>query len=219
MRIYDCVIIDKRADLDLLEARMVELAGFPEVVHVICEAEADYNGNPKPLWFWDQRTGRFGGFHGRWNHVRVYPFELPARSSPKVRKDALREYLAHGMTAEPHDLVMHGGVDEVPAEWAVRELLTGETEIPVTLEMRWCVFTPERVHPLPWRGTAIRKWCDVGSFAGLREKRREFPALLSAGTRLSMLGQAGEAHPDGHALWAAEVDESYPRWVRERQQG
>lgn len=221
MRIFDCVLLGGETDLDLLEIRMAELEGIPGVVHVICEAPAGYKREPKPRHFRLQRhEDRFTRWHGRWNHVEVEPGELPAgpNADPKVRKDALREYLWHGVTAEPGDLVMHGGIDEIPAPWVVRELLEGKIPVPVCLEMRWAACTPDLVHPFPWRGTAVREWSRTGSFAGMRETRHSLPAILGAGTRLSMRGQdPGDPprHPDGHALWRVTPDETWPRLARE----
>jgi hypothetical protein len=224
-RVFDTVIVASEADLDLLEARFTELADL-DVVHVIAEAPVDWQGNPKPLWFWENAydtdgvPGRFARWHGRWNHVRAEPYELPAQADAKARKDALREYLAHATCAEPDDVILHGGIDEVPAEWAVREIAeeAGTIALPVALEMRWCAYDAGRVHPLPWRGTVAHTWRHVGSFAGLREKRTTLPAVVGAGTRLSMWGQEGDraVHPDGHALWEAVPDGTWPRWVTAR---
>jgi hypothetical protein len=217
VRIWDTVIISGEKDLDLLQARMEEMAGIPEVTHVIAEAETDYYGKPKPLWFREERADRFSGYPGRWNHVRVHPGELPAGEEPQVRKDALREYLAHAVAGEPGDIILHGSPDEIPAEWVIRELLTGEITLPVVLQMRWCAYAPGLVHPLPWKGTVAQKWQWTGSFSGLREIRNSVPAILGAGTRLSMLGEEVPEdmhHPDGHALWETEVDDTYPRWIR-----
>ena len=198
------------------------------VVHVIAEAPVTYDGKPKPLWFWenayeneDGSPARFARWHGRWNHVRVEPHELPPlpRADAKARKDALREYLAHAVTADPDDIVLHGGIDEIPAGWAVRELAeeAGTIALPVAFEMRHCVYEAGLVHPHPWRGTVAHTWRHVGSFAGLRDKRTTLPAVVGAGTRLSMWGQDGDraAHPDGHALREVQPDETWPRLARE----
>lgn len=223
MRIWDTFIVASEADLDLLEARFTEYADLP-VTHVIAEAPAGYQGNPKPLWFvagpenGAAYSDRFRPWHGRWNHVRVEAHELPdpKRADPKTRKDALRDKLAEATCAEPDDLVLHGGIDEIPSAATVRALLAGEAAAPVGMEMRWCVYTPGLVHPRPWRGTVAQRWRHVGSFAGMRERRFTLPAVVNAGTRLSMLGQQvpeSGMHPDGHALRETEVDETWPRWV------
>ncbi len=220
-RIWDTVIVASEADLDLLEARFTEYADLP-VVHVVAESPVTYNGYPKPLWFWENRKGRFGPWHGRWNHVRAEAHELPdlPRADAKARKDALREYLAHVVTADPGDVVMHGGIDEIPAEWAVREIAeeAGTIALPVAFEMRHCVYEAGLVHPHPWRGTVAHTWRHVGSFAGLREKRTTLPAVVNAGTRLAMWGQDGDraVHPDGHHLREAAVDGTWPKWAHAR---
>lgn len=218
LRAWDAIIIASEADLDLLEARFHEYAELP-VVHVVAEAPVTYDGKPKPLWFWENRKDRFRPWHGRWNHVRVEPHELPplANSDAKARKDALREYLAHAVTADPDDIVLHGAIDEIPAAWAVEEILAGKTLLPIGTEMRWCCYRPGLVHPHPWRGTVAQQWKMTGSFAGLREQRTAVPALVNAGTRLSMQGQEEAAvHPDGIALREEQVDESWPRLVHAR---
>ena len=216
LRIFDTVLITRRGDLDLLEARFREFEDLP-VVHVICEATADLDGSPKPLHF--AESSLWQGWHGKWNHVRVEAHEIPANAPPRERKNALREYLAHGVAAEPDEIVMHGNVDEIPAGWAVREIAeeAGTIALPVAFEMRHCAYDAGLVHPAPWRGTVAQTWRMTGSFAGMREKRTTLPAVVGAGTRLSMWGQDGDRsrHPDGHALWQVTPDETWPRWVRQ----
>jgi hypothetical protein len=219
-RIWDAVLITQPGDLDLLEARFTEFADLP-VVHVIAEAPVDHQGNPKPLHFADLEHvegSLWQRWRGRWNHVRAEARELP-QGDPKARKDALREYLAHGVAAEPDDIVLHGSVDEIPSARTLKALLAGEAHVPVGMEMRWCAYTPHLVHPRPWRGTVAQEWRLAGSFAGMREKRLTLPAIVDAGTRLSMLGEPAPEdgmHPDGHALRTAEIDGTWPEWVRAR---
>ena len=216
LRIWDAVIVSSKSDLDLLEARFTEYADLPITV-VIAEAPVDHQGNPKPLHF--AESNLWQDWHGRWNHVRAEAHELPQRGDPKARKDALRDYLAHGVAAEPDDIVLHGSVDEVPSARTLKALLAGEAHLPVGMEMRWCAYTPHLVHPRPWRGTVAQEWRLTGSFAGMREKRLTLPAIVDAGTRLSMLGEEPPEdgmHPDGHALRKTEPDDTWPEWVRAR---
>ena len=220
-RVWDTVIVTSEADLDLLEARFTEYQDL-DVTHVIAETPVDWQGKPKPLWFLGNAYDRFARWYGRWNHVRAEPWELPpVRAGAKARKDALRDYLAHATCAEPDDVVLHGGVDEIPAGRYVREIAEdhGTIRVPVAFEMRHCAYQSGLVHPHPWRGTVAQEWRLVGSFAGMREKRLTLPAVVDAGTRLSMLGEPvpeNKMHPDGHALWETEVDDTWPRWVHAR---
>jgi hypothetical protein len=164
MRIFDCVIIGSQ--LDLLEARFRELAEVPEVTFVIAESAEDYQGNPKPAYFAESRD-RFAAWHGRYNHVLAEAGELSGE--PRERKDQLRDYLSHGFNGEPGDIVMISNPDEIPSADAVRRL--GETPLPVTLGMG------------DWRGTVVQERQHIGSFSGLRRRRKDLPLVPGAGTR------------------------------------
>ncbi len=220
MRVFDCVIITSDSDLQLLEVRFTEFENL-NVTHVICEAEVTFDKTPKPLHF--AESNLWEKYRGRWNHVRVEARELPEDAPAREKKNALREYLARAVNGDPGDIVLHGGVDEIPSEATVQGLISREAAPPLGMEMRWCAYTPNLVHPKPWRGTVVQEWRLVGSFAGLREKRLILPAIMNAGTRLSMLGEeipgGNNIHPDGSALLETEVDDTYPRWVCERMTG
>jgi len=213
MRVFDCVIISSDSDLQLLEARFTEFENL-NVTHVICEAEVTFDKTPKPLHF--AESNLWEAYRGKWNHVRVEAHELPGNAPAREKKNALREYLAQAVNAEPDDIIMHGGVDEIPSEAAVQGLMNHEAYVPVGMEMRWCAYTPNLTHPRPWRGTVAQEWRLVGSFAGMREKRLSLPAIVNAGTRLSMLGEEipeNNIHPDGIMLQETEIDETFPKWV------
>jgi hypothetical protein len=180
MRIFDCLIIND--ELDLLEARFRELEDVPGVTHVIAEAPVDFQGNPKPRHFTQNAAGRFARWHGRWNSVQAEPHELPG-GAPLERKDSLRDCLAHAFNGEPGDLVMISNPDEIPSADAVRRLLAGEIPLPVTLGMRW--HAGDEIQPEPWHGTVVQARQHIGSFSGLRRRRKEFPVLPEAGVRLA----------------------------------
>lgn len=111
MRIYDCLLLHD--ELDLLEARMEALEGVPGLVHVICESSVTPDGEPKPLYFQENRHDRFGRFHGRWNHVIVYPHEITGET-PQERKECLQEYLLHGFHGNPQDILFSGDIEVMP---------------------------------------------------------------------------------------------------------
>ena len=211
-RVFDCVILESRDQLDLLEARFHEFRDIPEVTHVICEAETDYHGNPKPKHFSrEEKDDRFLPWHGRWNHVLVYADELPSDCDPRGKKDALRDRLAHGFNGDPDDIVMHGNIDEIPAMWMVSRLARGESELPVTMSMKHCAGHAGVILPGEWHGTAAHQRQHIGSFSGLRRRRKEFPLVITAGTRLSGMGAE---YTEGIPL-REEVSESWPRYIRE----
>ena len=102
-RIFDCVILAHWGELGLLEKRFQAYQDNPDVTHVICECAADPDGNPKPARFKDSELA--ARFHGRWNHVKVEAHEITGQT-PAEREECLREYLLHGFTGEPDDLIM-----------------------------------------------------------------------------------------------------------------
>ncbi len=208
MRVFDCVILENEDQLDLLEARFLEFENLPEVTHVICEAEADHQGNPKELHFLDDF--RSEEWRGRWNHVAVKTDELPSDCDARSRKNALRDRLAWGFNGKPADIVMHGNIDEIPAMWMVSRLVKGESELPVTLNMKHCVSRAGIVLPEQWTGTAAHQRQHIGSFSGLRRRRKEFPLVINAGTRLSLMGKLVY-----DMTWRKDVDDSWPRYIRE----
>lgn len=204
-RVFDCILLEHQDQLPLLECRMREYRDIPEVIHVICEAKATYQGEPKDV--------HFTGFpRGKWNHVLAETHELP-QGEPRERKNALREYLLHGFTGEPDDIILHGSIDEIPAEWVVRRLAAGQSPLPVVIQMRHCVYTARQLHPAPWYGSAAMARKDVTTLTGLRDGRKNLPVIVTAGTRLSLMGGEGACHPDGSTLRESLPDDTWPKWV------
>jgi hypothetical protein len=122
-----------------------------------------------------------------------------------------------------------------------------ELPFPCVFQMRLCMYAVDWLHPLPWHGTIRTKVRSVGSFAQLRGMRNSLPTIMDGGSHLSWMGgteahraklethchlemteatkealQSGEwlrdgQHSDGHKLEPVDVDETWPRWVYERQ--
>ena len=152
-RIFDCILLD--GELDALEARFRALEDIPGVTHVIAEAPVDHHGQPKPAHFQEHRHGRYAPWHGRWTHVLVGAHELPD-GTPEAREAALRDYLAHGLSGGPGDVILHGPVTGIPDPGAVRGLAAG-------------TFTP----PVTAGTTAACRYQDLGTFTELEEHRRQ----------------------------------------------
>ena len=110
-RIFDCVILAHWGELGLLEKRFQAYQEIPEVTHVVCECAADSDGNPKPSHFKDSDLA--ARFHGRWNHVKVEAHEVTGQT-PAERERSLREYLLHGFTGDPDDLIMACDIRVIP---------------------------------------------------------------------------------------------------------
>jgi len=112
MRVFDCVILAHWGEMGLLEKRFRACESNPDVTHVICEALAGPDGNPKPAVFTGSDLA--ARWHGRWNHVKVEAGEITGRTREE-REDCLREYLLHGFTGDPDDLVMFSDIRDIPA--------------------------------------------------------------------------------------------------------
>ena len=110
-RIFDCVILAHWGELGLLEKRFQAYQDNPDVTHVVCECAADPDGNPKPAVFKDSEMA--ARFHGRWNHVKVEAHEVTG-STREERERSLREYLLHGFTGDPDDLIMVSDIRVIP---------------------------------------------------------------------------------------------------------
>ena len=110
-RIFDCVILAHWGELGLLEKRFQAYQDNPDVTHVICECAAGPDGNPKPAVFKDSELA--ARWRGRWNHVRVEAHEVTGRTREE-RERSLREYLLHGFTGDPDDLIQFSDIRVIP---------------------------------------------------------------------------------------------------------
>lgn len=98
-------------ELDLLEMRLFELH---DVVHrfILVESTVTYSGQPKPLYFAENRE-RFRPWLDRIIHVVVR--DMPETTDPWAREIHQRDAIARGMlNADPDDLLMVSDVDEIP---------------------------------------------------------------------------------------------------------
>lgn len=247
--IYDSFMFSD--ELDILECRLTELQDIPDLVHVIVEAEITHRGNPKPLYYTENRK-RFAAWKDRIRFVTVSADDLPAAGrdpNPWSREFAQREFTRWGLgDARGSDWLLHGDCDEIPSPAALRQVTEAFVHpVPCVLQQRLCQYAVDWVHPLPWHGTIVTRVRSAGGFAALRMLRNSLPFVPAGGNHLSWMGgteqhirkldthchlemteatkaalRSGEwlregRHSDGHKLQAADVDETWPRWVRERE--
>jgi len=239
--IWDCVML--RDELDMLEMRLTEFQDVPGLMHVVAEADVDFQGHPKPLWFGDHLE-RFAPWKDRILHIAAT--NLPDSDDPWVRENAQRNACAaalqqHG--AAPDDVVLVGDVDEIPptplpplggAGWA--------------MEVRHMTFAVDWENPVRQVCTSAVRWKQIRTFARMRELKYWLPRI-DAGWHFSWLGgpaaitakneacahlehkakvaagnAAGRLYEQGWCPWMGdgvqlapvEVDETWPRWIRER---
>ncbi|MDE2029682.1 MAG: methyltransferase domain-containing protein [Alphaproteobacteria bacterium] len=117
MLIYDCFTIFN--ELDLLDLRLNELSSVVDTF-VIAESPVTFQGNPKPLYFQENRA-RFAKFADKINHVIVD--DMPVTQNPWQREYHQRNALRRGFADAPPDAtIMISDVDEIPSPAATREL-------------------------------------------------------------------------------------------------
>lgn len=242
--IFDAFMLND--DLDVLEARLYELEGIPNLTHVIVEADVTHQDEPKPSYLSDSWE-RFSPWHDRIH--RVWATGLPTKeeaSDPWAREHAQREFIGLGLRgADNHDVVMQSDVDEIPNPLVVRNLRpTGV----IGLEQRMACFAVDWLHPDPWYGTVASRVGQVKGFGYFRDVRNICPHVPNGGWHLSWMGgddanlrklnsfchpevadriHAGLTaggnrfredgyHVDLKKMHPVDVDETWPKWVVER---
>jgi hypothetical protein len=228
-------------ELDMLECRLVELQGVPDLVHVIVEADVTHGGNtPKPLHY-AENAERFAPWADR--IVHVVASDLPTDVDAWSREHAQREHVGRALAdADPYDIVFHGDVDEIPDPTVAAYI---EPAGFVVMSQRLHCFAVDWLHPEPWAGTVAGRFKDITSFARMRDARLTTPRIIpNAGWHLSWLGgeEIADAkmwafchpeiipqwegrlgscyrdgiHVDGTKMAPVTVDDTWPRWVAEK---
>lgn len=117
MKRYDCFLFFN--ELDVLEIRLRELCGVVDEF-VIGESPVTHKGDPKPLYFHENRQ-RFAEWKNQIRHVVID--DLPSNPSPDVEGDpndgcwmrvrAQRERLMKAIPLNDHDTVVLSDCDEI----------------------------------------------------------------------------------------------------------
>ena len=109
-RLFDCFCFFK--ELDLLEIRLKELS--PAVDRfVLAESHWDFAGNPKPLYYADNRE-RFAEFQDRIVHI-VIDERPPQEDTRFAFQHHQSDQLLRGLgDAGPNDIVLISDLDEIP---------------------------------------------------------------------------------------------------------
>ncbi len=164
---------------------------------------------------------------------------------PWAREYATREHCATGIIeggVEDDDVVLHGDLDEVPRPIVVRNL---HPRGMVALEMVGLFWAIDWRYGPPWMGTVATTAGRLTSFCDMRDARSVAPRIPDAGWHMSWIGGAAVAmskvgsfchpevrrdvvagiasgrfitdgyHLDGMKLQAVDVDDTWPRYVRD----
>ena len=238
--IWDCFLFHD--EVEMLECRLTEL---DEIVDrfVLIEGDATFQGKPKHSIYLDNQS-RFAPWKDR--IVPVFASLRKSWKGSTWELEGLsREAMAHPLAhASDDDLVLVSDVDEIPKAEVVRDVLHSRLPDPVTFQMRMMTFAVDWELSQTWRGTAARRGAgQIGSFQKFRESRGSYKTIPDAGWHLSWVGgkerqisklesfshtelaglkptlenyYTNGHHIDGLKAKAVEVDDSYPKYVRER---
>ena len=107
--IWDCFPFFN--ELELLDIRLHTLSPFVDRF-VLVEAAETFSGNPKPMYYSDNREQ----FREYWDKIVYVPIEhLPETNNFWVREGNQRNDIMKGLTeAAPDDIILISDVDEIP---------------------------------------------------------------------------------------------------------
>jgi glycosyl transferase family 17 len=197
-------------ELDLLEARLIELDSAV-YRHVLVEAPLTHQGNPKPLWY-EENKERFAPWKDKIIHVVAdledcaddYDRELAQRKATREGLNGIRE----------DDLFLTGDVDEIPRAEIVQLAEPGHVFV-----MRLHVMAVNLLELGYWNGTlavsGIPPEIDraIGAFQE-RHSKPSFPPLkqpigwpLFAGWHFSWLGGPDAMRTKAHSFFHPEAIE------------
>lgn len=202
MKIIDCFTFFNA--LDLLEIRLNCLAPYVERF-IICECPVTHSGNPKPLYF-DDNKDRYKGFNI--THVIADDGMVPldfGRSScggdSWRRENYQRDFLQTGIgDVDPDTWLFISDMDEIPdmPSWSGRA---------GPFNMKQYFYYLNTWEPLTnWRGTMAIQRRDLVSFSKLRDQRRAIYPIVGGGWHFGFLGSAADAIHKIESFCHREVD-------------
>ncbi|NGX38766.1 MAG: hypothetical protein KR126chlam1_00077 [Chlamydiae bacterium] len=241
-KVYDCFIFYN--ELEILKIRFAELD--PVVDHfVLVEAEETFQGNPKPLFF-EENKELFAPFLDKVIHVVL---ERHPELSGWGRESYQRDCILRGLQkAAPGDLVILSDCDEIPRRTTLEKVITSGwfPKKIVTFEMDNFSFQLNRKKKGKCQGSTITTAHNMAVMrpANLRRMRlcsNHFPHLVSlvpdGGWHFSSMGGfdmvrsklANYNHPEHldildelieevFSIPPQTIDESFPESVRKNEE-
>lgn len=211
-RIYDTFIMCD--ELDLLECRLRELENSKIYKHVIVEADETFQGNKKPLHFFENKD-RFSPWMDRIIYV---PVGFRETQGPWERQSSQRQAIGKGLVgddADPDDLILYSDLDEIPGADII-EYLQPQT---VLLMNQHC-FAVNWLHPRLWLGTTVDRMGDIKYFDDLRDKKLhwgnnegEGGGRLISGWHMSWLGGPEAIKYKARSYAHTELTDDICSWV------
>jgi len=207
--IYDCFPFFN--ELELLELRFETLNNVVDRF-VLVEADQSHTGEPKPLFFAENRR-RFQPYLDKIEHVVVH--DLPRTDEPwerdRFQRNAVLRGLAH---ARSEDMILLSDVDEIPRPEAIRQLagdgrcLRMLERDPIVLVQDLHYYYINCMDPAePWYGTiAIRARNFTMIPDELRTLRFRLPRLRNGGWHFSYLGGVAKIIEKLHAKAEQDIN-------------
>lgn len=231
-----------RDELDMLECRLTEMEDY-DVTHILVESFVTHRGDPKPLYYLDSQ-GRFARWKDRIRPVVVYESAFRPDAGPWEREHIQRNMAWASMKPEPDDLVLIADVDEIPSREVLEHRPFTAARIMqrcacFAVDWLWPALEPTGV-------LVRADLLGGRSLGDARDNRGSFPAIDNGGWHLSWMGGreahlaklAAHCHVEqdvplnleriitgrayyegwhiGTKLIPADIDETWPRYVRER---
>jgi hypothetical protein len=185
-RVYDCFIFFN--ELDLLELRFREMGDYVDYF-VLVEAAATHQGNPKPLYFLENRD-RFREFHAKIIHVIVE--DLPVSDDAMKNEKFHRNCILRGLTGcTEHDIIIVGDVDEITRREAVDYYKNHRLGDIRKLDQKFFYYYLNYLADAPWRLAFMASYGalrdqDLGRLRNTKVSSRKL--LAHAGWHFSYLG-------------------------------
>ena len=204
-RVFDCFTFND--ELLLLEFRL-RLLDEEVDRFVLVEADTTHQGNPKELYFLNNRD-RFAPWLAKISHVVVR--DMPIATDPWVPENFQRRAALRGLQdARPSDIAIISDADEIPDPRIVGRLAEEPPDEPVALEMDLSYYCVDLRVVGPWsfaRACLVR---DLGDPQALRDAKG-LKALPRSGWHLSWLSAVSEP---GRKLAAFAHTEYNTPWLK-----
>lgn len=238
-KIYDCFLFFN--ELEILDIRLHEMAPYVDYF-VLAEAEETFRGNPKPLYFQENKE-RFAPFLDKIIHV-VIRGHIDV-DVPFTREQMQRDRILAGLKdADDTDIVILSDVDEIIRGPMVRRLalpvLKGKTAHIGAVQTEYQFFLNRFSRYFLGSVLTTYKYLKTTTFANIRGLRPTTPQVENAGWHFTSMGglekyaqklsayslydrDTPEAkHPERFAKLVKKgpfvpIDEKFPKYVRENE--
>lgn len=202
VRVYDCFPFFN--ELERLDIRLHEL---DEVVDqfILVEATTTHQGNPKPLYF-NENKARYKKFLHKIKHVII---DLPKDRNFWVPEKFQRDYISRilkKLRCRDQDIVFVTDLDEIPRASMFPQIIQQLSKDPICfLELARFDYYLNGFVPYPWHQPYVAKWSRLKN-ASLTQVRHsiQFPnnyfVMKNAGWHFTYLGSAKKLLEKTHAI-------------------